>query len=262
MPGPPRTGSVIVTVFGDAIAPRGGEIALPALLTLMRRLGAPDGVVRTALSRLHADMWLDRTRVGRNSFYRLGIRGLAESEAAAPRIYGPLSAPWGGQLRLVFSDGVEERGTLSRAGYAPVAPGVYAAPDSAVPEGSLQLVASGDPEAVRALASRAWPVTALAASYSQFVDNVPTDVDPEPLGATAARIMLIHEYRRIALRDPHLPAALLPHRWPGHAARRLCATRYAALAPASERWLDTVHNGSGPLPKGPDPRFRFSGGDR
>ena len=40
------------------------------------------------------------------------------------------------------------------------------------------------------------------------------------------RTLLIHEYRRVLLRDPRLPAALLPLDWPGAAAFALCRDFY------------------------------------
>lgn len=264
---PPRTGSLILTFYGDAIAPRGGEVALPALLLLMRQIGFGDGVVRTAVSRLSADGWLDRIRVGRTSFYRLGSRGAQEFADAGHRIFGPLSVPWNGQLRIVVADAKTDRGRLGSAGYALIAPGVLIAPDSAeVPGDAIHLSANGDPGALRALASNAWPLAALGAFYAGFLKRFcplthTASKLPSP-DAMAARVLLIHEYRRIMLRDPHLPMAMLPEGWPGVPARRLCAKLYSALAPASERWLDELKNTSGPLPRGPDPRSRFSDGDR
>jgi phenylacetic acid degradation operon negative regulatory protein len=260
--GPPRTRSLILTVYGDALTPRGGEAALTALLTLMRRIGLTDGVVRTALSRLTAEGWLDRTRTGRTSFYRLAPRGVHEFAAATPRIYGPLSQPWNGQLRIVFTDTANNRASLEQSGYALVAPSVLVAPEYAeAPTDAICLSATGEPEAVQSLARRAWPLAALAHSYSRLLGMF-TPLAAEatalpPLEALVTRVLLIHEYRRIALRDPHLPAALLPKHWPGFTARHLCISIYAALAPASERWLDGVENASGPLPRGPDPLLRF-----
>jgi phenylacetic acid degradation operon negative regulatory protein len=74
----------------------------------------------------------------------------------------------------------------------------------------------------------------------------------EPLAdvdAFTARILLIHYYRRVVLRDPLLPAALLPTDWPGRAARQLCGEIYRGLLPASEQWLDRNGvNETGPLP--------------
>src|ERR1700710_836029 len=75
----------------------------------------------------------------------------------------------------------------------------------------------------------------------------------EPLSdadAFTARILLIHHYRRVVLRDPLLPSALLPLDWPGRAARRLCGEIYRGLLPRSEQWLDGhASNENGPVPK-------------
>ena len=265
---PSRTGSVIITVYGDAIAPRGGEVALASLLEVMAALGAGDGVVRTAVSRLAHDGWLDRQRTGRRSFYRLSSRGVQEFADAVPRIYGPLGSAWNGQLRLVFAEAGVERTILERAGYALLAPGVLVAPDTALtpPPGMSALLGAGTQQTMRAIAARAWPVAQVGAGYQCFVElfaGLPDIADAlPPLDALTARVLLIHEYRRVALRDPRLPAGLLPADWRGAAARVLCARIYAALAPTSEHWLDTAENGSGPLPRGPNPLERFSGGDR
>jgi len=65
---PSRTGSIVITVFGDAIVPRGGSVWLGTLLEFFKGLDIDSGVVRTAMSRLAADGWLERSKVGRNSF--------------------------------------------------------------------------------------------------------------------------------------------------------------------------------------------------
>ena len=83
-----------------------------------------------------------------------------------------------------------------------------------------------------------------------------TDVD-----AFTARILLIHYYRRVVLRDPRLPTALLPKDWPGRAARQLCGEIYRGLLPASEQWLDSNGtNEAGPLPKAGEALARRFGG--
>ena len=75
---PSRTGSIVITVFGDAIVPRGGSVWLGTLLEFFAALDIDSGVVRTAMSRLAADGWLERNKVGRNSFYRLAEQGTAD----------------------------------------------------------------------------------------------------------------------------------------------------------------------------------------
>lgn len=263
---PSRTGSLIISAYGDAIVPRGGEVGLADLIEMLDGLGIGGGVVRTAVSRLLRDGWLERHRVGRNSFYRLAGPGRAVFAEAARRIYGPLDTPWGGQLRLALPDAGADRAGLEAAGYVLLAPGVLVAPDSAALPGpdALHLLASGESEIMRTLAARVWPLEQVAKRYAAFLDLfVPLDTTgSEPGEALRARVLLIHEYRRAALRDPHLPAALLPPDWPGAAARHVCARLYRTLLEPSERALDGMVNRSGPLPKpGPDLFSRFSGGD-
>ena len=55
---PSRTGSIVITVFGDAIVPRGGSVWLGTLLEFFKTLDIDGNVVRTAMSRLAADGWL------------------------------------------------------------------------------------------------------------------------------------------------------------------------------------------------------------
>src|SRR5260221_12339463 len=80
---PSRTWSIIITVYGDAIVPRGGCVWLGTLLAFFKALGIADGVLRTAMSRLASDGWLERRRVGRNSFYRLAEKGRETFREAA-----------------------------------------------------------------------------------------------------------------------------------------------------------------------------------
>ncbi len=254
---PSRTGSLIITVFGDAVAPRGGEMAVAALLDLLAEVGIRPGVVRTAISRLAGDGWLEGARQGRLSFYRLTERSRSEFASVERRIYGSPGRDWDGALRLAFPPQGVDRTGLEQAGFAVLAPGVLAglqdAPDA--------LSASGNPALLRALAARAWGLEKLAALYRGFLDRFAPLSDGAaqllPDEAMPVRILLLHDWRRIVLRDPGLPSGLLPEAWPGAEARALCIRLYSALAPASEQWLDHTQNRAGPLPKGPDPAERF-----
>jgi phenylacetic acid degradation operon negative regulatory protein len=51
------------------------------------------------------------------------------------------------------------------------------------------------------------------------------------------RTLLIHEYRKVLLRDPNLPQALLPDSWSGLRARQLCEALYGQLLSSSEAFL-------------------------
>jgi len=242
---PSRTWSLIITLYGDAIVPRGGSVWLGTLLAFFHGLEIGDGVVRTAMSRLAADGWLERNRVGRNSFYRLRAKGRAPFQEAAQRIYTAQPEPWRGFFELLLPETID-RSQMEAAGCGAIAPGVWITPRPVVADG-LRLRAEGDADTLRALAGRAWPLAKLGDAYGAFVATFAALLDflrdggaLSELDALIARVLLIHEYRRIVLRDPLLPAVVLPPDWPGNAARALCAEVYRALLAPSESWLD-VH---------------------
>jgi phenylacetic acid degradation operon negative regulatory protein len=261
---PSRTGSIVITVFGDAIMPRGGSIWLGTLLKFFKTLDIDSGVVRTAMSRLAADGWLERNKVGRNSFYRLTAKGRQTFDTATRHIYDPQVLDWTGRFELLLigsgGDRDASREALKNAGFGSPLPGVWIAPSGVpVPEEAAQAIrleVSAEDDSGRRLLSESWPLQRTADAYLKFMKTF------EPLRgwigrrellsdteAFTARILLIHHYRRVVLRDPLLPAALLPMDWPGRAARALCGEIYRGLLPASEQWLDRCGtNENGALP--------------
>src|SRR5258706_14490286 len=72
---PSRTGSIVITVFGDAIVPRGGSVWLGTLLEFFKGLDIDSGVVRTAMSRLAGDGRAGRGQGGRQKFFWPGREG-------------------------------------------------------------------------------------------------------------------------------------------------------------------------------------------
>jgi phenylacetic acid degradation operon negative regulatory protein len=261
---PSRTGSIVITVFGDAIVPRGGSVWLGTLLAFFEELDIDGSVVRTAVSRLAADGWLERHKVGRNSFYRLVKKGRQTFDAATKHIYDSPPSNWTGRFELLLigngGDRDASREALKNAGFGSPLPGVWVAPSGVpVPDeaaSAIRLEVSAEDDSGRRLLSESWPLDRTADAYLKFMKTF------QPLcgwigrrerlseaDAFTARILLIHHYRRVVLRDPLLPGALLPKGWPGRAARRLCGEIYRGLLPASEQWLDRhATNEKGPLP--------------
>jgi phenylacetic acid degradation operon negative regulatory protein len=273
---PSRTGSIVITVFGDAIVPRGGSVWLGTLLEFFKAIDIDSPVVRTAMSRLTADGWFERTKVGRNSFYRLVKRERQTFDIATRHIYGAPASDWTGRFELLLIGNGEDRDAsreaLKNAGFGSPLPGVWVAPSGVpVPEeaaGAIRLEVSAEDDSGRRLLSESWPLDRTADAYLKFMKTF------EPLrgwiagrktlsdaDAFTARILLIHHYRRVVLRDPLLPTALLPRDWPGRAARKLCGEIYRAVLPASEQWLNRHGtNEHGPLPAaGKELARRFDG---
>src|ERR1700719_4826340 len=81
---PLRGGSLIVTLFGDAIMPRGGAVALGSLIDLAAPFGLNERLVRTATTRLVHDGWLKGRREGKLSEYRLSKNGRGRFAEGAP----------------------------------------------------------------------------------------------------------------------------------------------------------------------------------
>jgi phenylacetic acid degradation operon negative regulatory protein len=150
---------------------------------------------------------------------------------------------------------------LKNAGFGSPLPGVWVAPSGVpVPEeasGAIRLEVSAEDDSGRRLLSESWPLERTADAYMKFMKTfaplhewLDRERQMSDTDAFTARILLIHHYRRVVLRDPLLPSALLPRDWPGRAARGLCGEIYRGLLPASEQWLDRhATNENGPLPK-------------
>ena len=261
---PSRTWSIVLTFFGDAVVPRGGSVWLGTILDLFEGMAIGPGAIRTAVSRLSSDDWLERNRNGRNSYYSLSARGVATFSRAERHIYALAPSDWDGRLLLAVpcrsAEDDQFRSHMMQEGFARLAPGAWIGINQELRAGldadAALVEVQAPPEALRLLVARAWPLERLAATYSRFLEAfAPLEQwcaeggVLEPREALVARTLLIHEFRRIILRDPLLPAELLLPDWPGHAARALCARIYHALLPLSEAWLDeSALDETGPLP--------------
>ncbi|WP_235897634.1 PaaX family transcriptional regulator [Neoaquamicrobium microcysteis] len=257
-----RVWSLVVTVFGDAIVPRGGRVALSTLQVIMARLRVEPGALRTAMSRLAGDQWVTRERQGRNSFFSLDEHGRHAFDLATRRIYAAGPPAWDGKWTVAIAPpGANGAGgDLADLGFVRINGGVFLRPETAdAPDASGELagmlVVHGEsaehPDNFRAL----WPSQEIAEAYRAFIERFRLLLDAleggaslVPLDAIAARTLLVHDWRRIVLRDPGLPARLLPPDWPAEEARAIARGIYAALRAPSERWLDSAEL---PAPRDP-----------
>ena len=122
--------------------------------------------------------------------------------------------------------------------------------------------------AMRKLAQSGWALDDIDAGYASFVKRFRPLIaaygkNTEVSARTAflVRTLLIQEYRKVLLRDPQLPAELLPSDWHGTAAYQLCRNLYRALFEAADDYLSAVmETADGPLPP-PNKRYfqRFGG---
>ena len=282
---PIRGGSLLITIFGDSIAPRGGAITLGSLITLAQPFGLTERLVRTSVARLAGDGWVLARRDGRRSEYRITPTGLFRFAEATRRIYGAIPDSWDGQWTLLIltptSGGRRQdvRDQLRWLGFGQITPGVFAHPNwsleeareglkgvDGAAEGLLLKSSSEGSDTDRQLVAAGWDLGDLTRRYRKFLETFTPVADA--LGRTATdeaafivRTLLIHEYRKIHLQDPLLPPALLPMNWVGAAAYGLSKHLYSTVFPAAERYLsNTASTTTGPLPAADSSAFARFGG--
>lgn len=289
---PLRAGSLIITLYGDAIVPRGGTVWLGSLVRLLEPVGISERLVRTSVYRLVKENWLQAEKIGRCSYYSLTGSGLRRFEQAFKHVYEMSTRDWTGSWTLVFLTQLDAeqkkkvRDELKWLGFGSVGQGVMIHPR--VPREELlpllqewqtlddTIVMTTYP--LQPLSSRAmrrevrenWNLDVLGGRYRRFLgrfrplwQELVNEDTLTPAQCLIARTLLIHEYRKILLRDPQLPDELLPGDWEGRAARQLCRNLYRQIYLRAEEYLDeTLENASGPLAGPNDNFFRRFGGLR
>jgi len=271
---PPRAGSLVVTLFGDAISTQGGSVWLGSLIAALEPCGLNARQIRTAVFRLGQEGWLESEQRGRRSFYRYTEFGRRQYARAAERIYAPGLPPWDGHWTLLtpLALGAAARDELRRRlgwqGFGLLAGGVLAHPwpnAAALAETLRELAIEGEVvvwqastpagPALHALVASGWRMDEAAARYRAFerafrpfVRLLADGAAVTPLDSFRLRTLLIHEYRRILLATTELPPALLPDAWPGHAARALTQILYRRVHAAASAWVSAnMHDHDGAL---------------
>ena len=264
---PLRAKSLLMTLFGDAIAPHGGSIWLGSLIELMAPFGVSDRLVRTSVFRLTEEGWLASSRSGRRSAYSITDDALKRFGKAYRRVYAPLEPVWDGCWVLLFATHADIapssrtlfRKQLAWEGFGMISPGVYAhpAPDEDVIRSLLErfdlqqrlfvakardLPGSGG-KPLAAAVGETWALDEVRDGYLRFIERFAPLADTVGNGTTSPeqafviRTLLIHAFRRVQLHDPKLPSSLLPEAWPGSESYALCRTIYRQVYDAAETWL-------------------------
>lgn len=274
-----RAKSLIITLFGDVISQHGGEIWLGSIARSVEALGINDRLVRTSIFRLAKEGWIEVEREGRKSFYGFTRSGSKEYQRAAQRIYSAGGNSWRGGWQILIPTHLPEhlrddfRRSLNWLGFRAISNGTFARPggdeesirdlldefdlNSGVIVMEAKTTSLTSSKEWRNVVSEYWQLETLEADYRQLIGlfrplkkTLDNGVLPTPLQAFQARILLIHEYRRILLRDTPLPDDLLPNRWQGTVARQLVQGLYRDLAAPSTNYIQTeLVNRQGRLPE-------------
>ena len=276
---PVKAKSLIMTIFGDVVVPRGGRIWLSSLVSLASEFGLGEPLIRTSALRLANEDWLQRNQIGKYSFYSMSERYSATDAALQSQIYNTADSLRrnGWTILRTFGDRLDRsesyvlRKTLERFGFGQIAPQCYIHPSLAKQAVHHIITTSSrngmagvaffnarhdqDQDRMRELARLAWDFGDLRKGYDRFLetfDALPGLLArgaPRPDAAFRLRTLIVHEFRRLALRDPRLPTDMYSPGWPGEDAYQLAGHLYRNLLPASEAHLDTkftVEDGKSP----------------
>jgi phenylacetic acid degradation operon negative regulatory protein len=259
--------SALFDVYGDHLRSRGGVAPVACLVAMMAPLGISAPAVRTAISRMVKQGWLEPVRLPEGPGYQLSQRAERRLADAAARIYRTLPPEWDGRWHLVVIDKMADRTARRRLRNAMAFLGYALLRDDTwiSPRASGELDALLDAEAVRArrffavhdgtdseLTAAAWDVEGLDRSYDRWLVEAAALLDsvgstPPDRDAFVARSRLVHEWRKFLFRDPGLPRQLLPPDWTGEAAAEFFDRQASRLLPAAGRFVDGCLQANGEM---------------
>lgn len=260
--------TVIFSVYGQYVLPRGDEVWIGSLIRALAALDFNPGTVRAIISRMKSKGLLQNRRVGRHSFYRLTDVGLQQVRYGEDRTFGPSDDEWDGRWTvvtyLVPEKYREHREILRRSlawfGFGALAPSIWISPYPLSAEAETkwrrhevwkylyifraEYLKPGD---MQTLVSHAWPhlpeiggrYRAYAAKYEPILHRFETG-DLQDEECFAARLRSLFEFVAINLEDPALPPSLLPEDWPRPSARALFKELLSALTEPAERFFDAI----------------------
>lgn len=221
-----RVWSIIVSLFGDLAQNPGDQISGSALTRIITPMGIKPEAIRVALHRLRKDGWIESARSGRISVHFLTQFGRSQSAAVTPRIYArDASAPRDWHL-LIAEDGAGQN-ALEEALLLPEYTSINRTTALGLghtTRGSddLLVVTASSFKAPRWLQARLFPVDLVQACQQLDATLADIGLPPDtltPSQVATLRTLVVHHWRRIALRHPELPDNLRPQDWAGDSCR-------------------------------------------
>lgn len=250
---------LLFTLLGEFVLPTGGSAWTSAFIEVFARLGVEEKAARQALARTAADGWIEASRIGRRTRWRLTPDGEHLLTEGTERIYAFTGAQrdWDGSWLLVLARVPETdrrarhlvRTRLGWAGLGSPAPGIWVTThterrdeveqvlrQAGIADGQIFFAEHRGGGSLQALVAQAWDLPAIEQRYELFLAEFAPDVAADPL---VRLIELVHNWRRFPSIDPGLPAQLLPSRWSGERAANLFAARHARWSPdALPQWVN------------------------
>ncbi len=176
--------SALFDLYGDHLRDRGGRAPIAALVKMLAALEIAAPAVRTAVSRMVRQGWLDPVRLPSGPGYALTPRAVHRLDEAARRIYRDTPQPWDGGWHLLVIARVKERARRARLragltylGYAPLDETTWISPRVSPELDALLAAERVAADRFRAtyeddqcaLVGRAWDLVTLGRSYERWL---------------------------------------------------------------------------------------------
>lgn len=235
----------MLTLYGDYVRHKGGEIGIGSLIKLLGNFGLSEQSIRSAVSRMCRGDLLKVRRDGVKSYYSLTQDGFSLLDKGAQRIFERKRNNWDGIWNIVVYFIPEEkreardqlRQELSWMGYGPLSVSTWISPRDLSKEVEeiaeklqikehvqiFQAKHQGftDPQSI---ISRCWDPNRIHKKYASLIAKYRPKLEAhrrrlqagesaESSGCFVERFKLIDEYRRLPFFDPDLPEEFLPQNW-------------------------------------------------
>jgi phenylacetic acid degradation operon negative regulatory protein len=267
-----RSRSAILTLYGDYVRTRGGEISIASLIELLGNFGLSGQAVRSAVSRMCRNGLLRVRRTGAASYYSLSTAGYELLDKGTERIFQRKNEIWDGTWSIVTYSIPERmrdardrlRLELGWLGYGALSEATWISPYDLARDVERLAETVGVKDKIftflvrhhgetrpQDIVSRCWDLTTIHERYAAFIADYQPEMENhlkrlssgtaiEPSECFVRRFGLIHEYRKLPYLDPDLPQELLPQDWLRPKAAALFRDYHALLAESANGYFDYV----------------------
>ncbi len=266
-----RPRAAMLTLYGDYVLPRGGEIGIGSLVRLLSNFGLSEQAIRSAVSRMCGSGLLKAKRTKRKSYYSLTGEGRSLLTEGTQRIFERKSSQWNGNWNIVTYSIPERmreardrlRVELAWIGYGALAEATWVSPYDLTNEVKSLIKklkvedyvhifntheSTPDPKKI---VSRCWNLKEIHRKYTEFITEYHPKLEElqkrlqkgeiiEPSECFVERFNLIHEYRKLPFYDPDLPLELLPENWLRPQAGSLFNEYHGLLSEKANEYFDSV----------------------
>ncbi len=259
--------SLLLTILGEYVLPRGEPVWQETLVGALATLGYTSDASRQALARSGREGWLIAEPHGRRVRRSLTHDTAELLRSGAQRIYS-FAEPWDWDGRwLVLVLRVPERrrevrhqlrARLAWAGLGSLGGGVWLTPhterepelaaairDEPAAEATSFVAELGGLGSPADVVAQAWDLDVVRAHYAAFIADFSRARPASPEACFRMQTLLVHAWRKFPFLDPDLPAELLPARWPRHRAHELFIGRHGQWQDKARKYFQQLENARG-----------------